>query len=116
MAELENKVAENDVEFEEENSAERDEEDEEKNEERDEDMDDPAMYGRYSTIQMDYRYTMYFHFISEHTAVSILLYFYSIMWIRDKVIKFLGLSGYELLFYKLLNVKSVTETAKLHRK
>lgn len=29
-----------------------------------------------------------------------------IMWIRDRVMKFLGISGHELLFYKLLNVNN----------
>lgn len=37
-----------------------------------------------------------------------LINFRRVMWIRDKVMKFLGIPGYELQFYKLLNVNVAT--------
>ncbi|XP_031367389.1 uncharacterized protein LOC116185916 [Apis dorsata] len=38
--------------------------------------------------------------------LSIIHLDYRVMWIRDKVMKFLGIPGYELQFYKLLNANN----------
>ncbi|KZC13452.1 Dynein heavy chain 10, axonemal [Dufourea novaeangliae] len=53
-------------------------------EEKDELDDDVDLSSRHSIIHMDYR----------------------LQWIRDRVMKFLGIAGHELLFYKLLNANN----------
>ncbi|KAK1133358.1 hypothetical protein K0M31_011173 [Melipona bicolor] len=54
------------------------------NEDADDELDDVTLASRHSVIHMDYR----------------------LRWIRDKVVKFLGIKGHELLFYKLLNANN----------
>lgn len=36
--------------------------------------------------------------------INSMIHFHRVMWIRNKVMKFLGITGHELTFYKLLNV------------
>lgn len=70
--------------------------------------DDEDFYDleRLSIIHLDYRYNN-IGFKMNFNKLK-LINFRRVMWIRDKVMKFLGIPGYELQFYKLLNVNMAT--------
>ncbi|KAG7199559.1 hypothetical protein KM043_014170 [Ampulex compressa] len=73
--------------------------------ERGEDETDERDQDTSSILHMDYRYSRaYFYTLAESDPRSkIYILLYSVLWIQDRVMMFLGLTGREYLFHELIN-------------